>query len=204
MTTFARIRREHDLMLRLTAVLAREAAAFGRGDRGELTLMLDVLQYLTEHPDHYHHALEDVALWHLADRGLLERPVAEALAFEQRALRYRGAGLLQQLQAALADVPQARQTMVTAAEQYAATLQQHVDHEERVLLPLLQVHLVSEDWKRLTHAAAPGTRRRDAVRIQHRARRLLDSIAERAACGCRTAAADDQRRQSHSRPELVS
>jgi hypothetical protein len=50
MATFPRIHREHEVMLRLADLVVAEAAAFGAGKRGDLALMHDVLQYLTEYP----------------------------------------------------------------------------------------------------------------------------------------------------------
>lgn len=181
MTTVKRLRREHDVMLRFGNALASEAAAFGRGDSGGLMLMRDVLRYLTEYPDRYHHPLEDAALWHLADRGLLARASAEALDFEHRALRYHGARLLQLLEGALADVLVPRPSVAIAAGQYADSLCGHVDHEELVLLPLLQEHLAPPDWEKIALVAAPCFEPGDMEPIEEHVQRLLASIAARTA-----------------------
>jgi hemerythrin-like domain-containing protein len=180
----ARLRREHEVMRRLAGVLAEEATLIGNGDGGDLVLMRDVLRYLTEHPDRCHHPLEDLALWALADRGLLARASAEALDFQHRALRYHGAHLLQLLECAFADVPQSRPAIANAAEHYAVSLRGHVDHEEQVLFPRLEAHFEPHDWNRIAQASTDLVGPEHAAQIEEQLRRLLASIAERTACSC--------------------
>lgn len=198
MDTVVWLRREHGVMHRLADVLAKEAALISTGARGDLELMRDVLHYLIEHPDRYHHPLEDLALWRLADRGKLGRTSAENLDFEHRALRYHGAKLSQMLDAAFADVPLSRTAIAGAADAYAGSLRAHVDHEERVLFPLLEVHLAPQDWDEIAQASTALVGPIHAARIEEHLRRLLASIAERTACSC-AAAAD----AVHDRPSTA-
>lgn len=180
----ARLRSEHEVMLRLAGVLVEEAALVGRGGGGDLALMRDVLRYLTEHPDRCHHPLEDLALWALADRGLLARASAEALDFQHRALRYHGAHLLQILEGAVADVPPPSRAVADAAERYAVSLRSHVDHEERALFPRLEAHFGKDDWDGIARASSALVAPEHAALIEEQLRRLLASIAERTACTC--------------------
>jgi hemerythrin-like domain-containing protein len=187
METLVRLRREHDVMVRLADVLANEATLFGSGDRGDLGLMRDVLRYLTEDPDRCHHPLEDLALWRLADRGFLGRTHAEGLDFEHRALRYHGATLVQMLNAAFADVALSRETIANAAAQYASSLRAHLESEERVLFPLMRAHLSPHDWEQIALASTALIGADRAALIEEHLRRLLASIAERTACSCAVA-----------------
>jgi len=99
-----------------------------------------------------------------------------------------------------------RRTMVAATDQYAVALREHVDHEERVLLPLLGEYFVPEDWNEIARAVAPGIGRGDAARVAGYFRRLLASIADRTACGCTTSAEGfkQSRRLQELRPEVRS
>ncbi len=189
METVDRLRREHGVMLRLADALAGEARTLDSGAGGDLALIRDALRYLTEHPDRRHHPLEDLALWRLADRDLLERPQAEELDFEHRALRYHGARVLQMVDAAFVDVPLTRADIATATQSYAASLRAHVVHEERVLFPLLESHLAPADWAQIHAASTALVEPERAALIEEHLRRLLASIAERTACDCATAGA---------------
>jgi len=184
MLNVTQLRQEHHQMRRLLGILAREAAALRRDDDVDLGLMADVLRYLTEHPDRYHHPVEDLALWRLAERGRLPRTAAEKLDFEHRAVRYHGSQVLQLLDRALADTLTPRAWIAMAAEQYAAALNAHMTHEERGLLPLLERELSPADWEEIARAAAPPADPLFGEHAESRFGHLRAAIAERANCGC--------------------
>jgi hemerythrin-like domain-containing protein len=193
MTGVGRIRSEHGQMRRLLGVLSREAARLGRSEDADLALMVEVLRYLTEFPDRYHHPVEDLALWRLAQRGLLGRAAAETLDFEHRSVRFHGARLLQLLEGVLVDGPTPREWVAMTAAQYAGELHAHMKHEEQALLPLLERHFGPQDWEEIAQLAAPPP---DPLFGEHAALRFVHlraSIAERARCGCTPDPADTPR-----------
>jgi hemerythrin-like domain-containing protein len=184
MLNVTHLRQEHHQMRRLIGILAREAAALRRGTDADLALMADVLRYLTEHPDRYHHPVEDLALWRLAERGKLPRPAADELDFEHRAVRHHGGQVLQLLERALTDALTPRAWIAMAVEQYAAALNAHMTHEERELLPLLERELSPADWDEIARASAPPADPLFGEHVDSRFGYLRASIAERATCGC--------------------
>jgi hemerythrin-like domain-containing protein len=198
MGTIARLRREHDVMLRLADALGRESVSFGCGSGGDLVLMRDALRYLTAFPDLFHHAVDDAARWQLADRGLLARETAAALDFEHRRLRQHGEHLLRLLEGALADVLVPRTDIAGAAQRYAAHLLGSVQREEDALLPLLQEHPIPQNREE-ADAAAFGSGPDDAAPAEAQRQRLLASLGERIGCDCASVSADvapDARRRT--------
>ncbi len=179
MLDVTQLRQGHHQMRRLLGILAREAATLRQGADADLALMADVLRYLTEYPDRYHHPVEDLALWRLAERGSLPRPAAEELDFEHRAVRHHGGQVLQLLERGLADALAPRAWIAMAAEQYAAALNAHMTHEERDLLPLLEEALSPADWEEIARASARPADPLFGERAESRFGRLRASIAER-------------------------
>jgi hemerythrin-like domain-containing protein len=171
-------------MERLLGLLNGEATLLGRGAEADLALMIDVLRYLTDYPDRYHHPVEDLALWRLAERGLIGRADAEALDFEHRSVRFHGARLLRRLEGAVADTPTPRAELAMAANQYAGALHAHLAHEEQVLLPLLERHLAGSDWREIFALAAPPPDPLFGEHTHARFAPLRAAIAARAHCGC--------------------
>jgi hemerythrin-like domain-containing protein len=184
MTGVTRIRGEHGQMRRLLGILTHEAARLGRGENGDLALMVEVLRYLTEYPDRYHHPAEDLALWRLVERGQIDRAPAEALDFEHRSVRFQGARLLQLLEGALDDGPTSREWIAMTAARYAGALHAHMNHEEQTLLPLLERHLENPDWKEIAALAAPPPDPLFGEYADARFEHLRAGIAELAHCGC--------------------
>lgn len=186
MMNATRLRNEHEQMRRLLGLLRHEAAALEHGDEADLELMCDVLGYITEYPDPYHHPIEDLALWRLVQRGIFAPAVADELDFEHRTVRHHGGQLRQLLDGARADVLAPRAWIAMAAEQYAGALHAHMMHEEHVLLPLVEQHLAPRDWEEIAKGLAPAADPLLGDNVDSRFQRLRASIAERAHCGCET------------------
>jgi len=59
---------EHIYFRRLLELLQNELDRFHRGERPNYELMLDIVAYLRDYSDQYHHPREDVAFARLAQR----------------------------------------------------------------------------------------------------------------------------------------
>jgi len=190
MLNVTQLRREHEQIRRVLSLLRREAAALERGDDIDLELMCDVLSYITDYPDRYHHPVEDLALLRLVQRRYVARPVADELDLEHRTVRHHGSQLRQLLEGARADAIAPRAWIAIAAEQYAGTLDAHMRHEEYALFPLLEQHLRERDWEQIAKALAPAVDPLLAAGVDSPFQRLRASIAERAQCGCDSSISD--------------
>ena len=96
--------RDHVYFNQLLALLRQQVDLFHAGESPDYQLMLDILTYLREYPDQYHHPREDEAfrrlLRHCPEREL---PIAR-LVQEHRVIAHAGDALHALLEQAAADL----------------------------------------------------------------------------------------------------
>ena len=73
-------RTEHEYFRRLLALLHGQLDVFQRGERPDYELMLDVIGYLREYGDAFHHPREDVAFARLKQEHRVIERAGERLA----------------------------------------------------------------------------------------------------------------------------
>lgn len=124
-----------------------ELDLFHRGERPSYELMLDIVTYLREYSDRHHHPREDVAFERLALRcPELELPLAR-LRQEHRVMVHGGDLLLERINAILEGTLVEREEVETAAASYLVYYRNHMEREEREVLPRAAEALNGEDWE---------------------------------------------------------
>jgi hemerythrin-like domain-containing protein len=144
---------EHVYFGRLLGLLRRELDVFHRGERPDYQVMQDIVTYLRDYSDQYHHPREDEAFARLARRCPdMELPLAR-LQQEHRVIAHAGATLLQQIDAILEDaiVPRAQVEMALAT--YLVYYGNHIAKEEEDVLARAAKELTPVDWKAVKEAA---------------------------------------------------
>jgi hemerythrin-like domain-containing protein len=118
--------------------------------------MLDIITYLREYSDRYHHLREEEAFERLAPRCPdLELPLAR-LAQEHRVLAHAGETLRERLQAAVDGALLPRAEIEVAAATYLVYYGSHIAREEKEVLPRAAQTLTPADWMAVK-GAAPGS-----------------------------------------------
>lgn len=147
---------EHAYFDKLLRLLRHEIDLFHSGEFPNYQLMLDIITYLRDYSDQYHHPREDEAfrrlVWHRPDREL---PIARLLQ-EHRVIAHAGETLRQLLQNAANDVIVTRAEIEVAAATYLVYYGNHIAKEEEDILPLAATVLGPADWKAVKDAAAPA------------------------------------------------
>jgi len=92
---------EHQYFKRLLAILQREVAGFHAGQRPNYELMENILSYLREYSDRFHHPREDVAFACLEEHCPDLAPVLSELRLEHRVIANAGEKLRGELEAQL-------------------------------------------------------------------------------------------------------
>ena len=147
---------EHAYFNRLLALLHRQVDAFATGERPNYQLMLDVISYLRDYADQFHHPREDVAFGILAKRCPdMALPLAR-LKQEHQVIAYAGARLLQQLGAILGEAMVSRAEVEMAAATYLVYYGNHIAKEEEDVLPRAAQVLTLQDWAAVRDAAPVG------------------------------------------------
>jgi hemerythrin-like domain-containing protein len=148
---------EHAYFRRLLDLLHREVEVFPRGEQPNYELMLDILSYLRDYGDQYHHPREDVAFRRLVRRlPVLELPLAR-LRQEHRVIARAGEILRGHLEAIVAGAVVRVEDIETAAATYLVYYGNHISKEEEDVLPAANAALTIEDWAEVRGAvrAAP-------------------------------------------------
>jgi hemerythrin-like domain-containing protein len=144
---------EHAHFNRLLGLLQAEVDVFHRGERPNYERMLDIIVYLRDFADRYHHPREDAAFARLARRCPdLELPLAR-LAQEHRVIAHAGETLRGQLQAVLDGALIARAEVEVAAATYLVYYGNHIAKEEEDVLPRAAEALTPADWQAVSEAA---------------------------------------------------
>ena len=148
-------REEHRYFTRLLELLRREMDVFATGETPDYGLMLDILAYLRDWADQYHHPREDEVFRRLVRiRPDRELPMAR-LRQEHRVIEHAGETLRQLLEEAAADAMVSRAEIEVAAASYLVYYGNHIQTEEEDLIPLAERLLSAEDWA-AAKAAAPA------------------------------------------------
>jgi hemerythrin-like domain-containing protein len=147
---------EHDYFARLLRLLQREVDAFHRGSEPNFALMLDIVTYLREYSDQFHHPREDVAFARLARHRPDVELVLSRLQQEHRVIAHAGAQLLAELESVLQGMIVPRERIEAAAATYLIYYGNHLHTEDHAVLPHAAAHLTAADWEAVRQAV-PAT-----------------------------------------------
>jgi hemerythrin-like domain-containing protein len=137
---------EHVYFNQLLALLKKQLDVFHGGTRPNYELMLDIISYLREYSDQYHHPREDVAFERLAKKCPdLELPLAR-LKQEHRVIARAGELLRGYLNDALQDAVVRRADVEVAAATYLVYYGNHIAKEEEDVLTVAAKELAADDW----------------------------------------------------------
>jgi len=168
---------EHVYFRRLLGLLHRELDAFHRGERPNYELMLDIITYLRDYGDRFHHPREDVAFARLADCAPDLRPALARLAQEHRIIARAGEKLAALLEAALGGSFAQRAEVEIAAATYLVYYGNHIAKEDELVLSRAAQALSEADWQAVRAAVADEPDPLFGERPHERYRELRRQIA---------------------------
>lgn len=146
---------EHVYFGHLLELLRRQLDLFHHGERPNYQLMLDILSYLREYSDAYHHPREDKAFQLLAARCPDLKVTLARLHQEHRVIANAGEKLHRLLEAVLNDSVVRREDIESALATYLVYYGNHIAREEEDVLTRAEKELGPEDWSKVKDAA-PG------------------------------------------------
>jgi len=116
--------------------------------------MQDIMRYMTQHSDRFHHPKEDLIFAQLLKRDPGVRADVEGLIEEHIVIGLAGqefAGLLRRSGVDSVDV---REQLGTSGIDYVRALREHMLREERKLFPLAMVVLTEKEWQVIDEAVS--------------------------------------------------
>jgi hemerythrin-like domain-containing protein len=147
---------EHVYFNQLLSLLRKQVDLFHRDEKPNYELMQDIVTYLRDYADRFHHPREDVAFVRLAKHCADLELVLARLAQEHRVIAHAGDSLLKLLRAVLDGAVVPRVAVEVAAANYLVYYGNHIAREEEDVLPRAAKTLTPEDWEAVRTAVPPG------------------------------------------------
>lgn len=168
---------EHVYFNQLLSMLRKQVDLFHRGEEPAYELMQDIVAYLREYSDQFHHPREDVAFARLAAQCPDLELVLARLGQEHRVIANAGEKLLEMLRAIVGGAIVPRAEVEIAAATYLVYYGNHIATEEEDVLPRAAKVLKAEDWTAVRDAVKPGRDPLFGDDVQERFRELRRQIA---------------------------
>jgi hemerythrin-like domain-containing protein len=131
---------EHRLILRMIALLERNAPLTAEGRYDNWQFYLDGVDFIRNFADRFHHAKEEAVLFEaLVKNGMpREHSPVGAMLMEHEQGRALVRAMEEEAGAASANVPGAAARMAENALAYASLLREHIGKEDNILYPLAE------------------------------------------------------------------
>ena len=143
----ARWGQEHRNFMKLLGFLERQLEIFHNADAPNYPLMVDVLRYMTQYSDLFHHPKEDLIFARIKQRQGGAGEIVEDLANEHLVLRQSGEKLLDDLAGIMDGAALlVRENVERDGRAYIERLRGHMEREERELFPAAAELLSPQDW----------------------------------------------------------
>lgn len=141
------LRTDHVNMARLLDLIEEQLELLQTEAVPDYVLMMDIMQYMTNYPDLFHHPREDVLFQRVTERDKGARPLVIDLIRDHGVLEHQGKTIFDLLHTIVHEHPVARGTLETKAREYISALRAHMGAEEAGVFPVAMEALREEDWK---------------------------------------------------------
>lgn len=175
-----RLRDEHVRFRKLLDLLEQQLKLFHLGETPDYPLMTDVLHYMINYPDHFHHPKEDVIFAWLGKRDRRIVQEVDELARQHHAIAESGARLHENLESVLNGAVMPRRMIEAPGLMYVTYYRSHMDKEEADLFKVAETLLSDDDWRRIAAESASSPDPMFGGEIQERYRSLLRHVARSA------------------------
>jgi len=170
---------EHRAFGALLALLEQQLALLHDGDAPNYEMMLDVVDYIVDYVDRFHHPTEDIVLATVAERVPAAREPLRELMRQHVALVKTGRELRGGLEAAMSGSMALRADIEEQAKRYVDTFREHMYTEEQELFLMASEHLTPQDWDGLGQAARRGEDPLFGERPEQRYRALRQQMSHK-------------------------
>ena len=145
----AALDRDHANIAKLLELLESEILAIEVGKTPAYSLLQDIMYYMVQCPDRFHHPKEDLIFAQLLRRYPEARADVNDLLQEHISIGLAGQEFDRILRTSDADSVDVREQLAAAGFAYIWALREHMLKEEKKLFPLAMEVLTKEDWQRI-------------------------------------------------------
>lgn len=148
---------EHKYMSKLLNVLREQMELIEEGETPDLAIMGDVARYMSEYSDVSHHPKEDIIYRKLSECDDSHKAEVVNLLIDHEASSKKTETLLASIQDAQRDTTKDNLKILRLrCEDYIASTNRHMDHEESQVFPRILEALSEEDWVDIISDIQPG------------------------------------------------
>lgn len=146
-TIMAQLHQDHLNMSRLLGVLKHKVAQLKAGERPNYLLVQDVVDYIVDYADHYHHPLEDVIYQFAAKEYSEYQDIFNEIEQEHHKIAQDTRTFQSLVQNILLDaiVPMAQ--FIELLEQFVNQQYAHLNREEGRVFPLIERTITPAQWQ---------------------------------------------------------
>ena len=148
----AALNRDHANIAKLLELIESEVLAIEVGKTPDYPLMQDIMRYMAQYSDRFHHPKEDLIFAQLLKRDPDVRAEVEEIIEEHVSIGLAGREFTGLLRASGVDSIDAREQLGLAGFAYIHALRKHMSREERKLFPMAQEVLTKKEWRIIDEA----------------------------------------------------
>jgi len=148
-TVIDRIHLDHRNTGQLLRIMEQETDHFDTGEFTNLPLLSDIMHYFVNYPDLYHHPLEDQVFALLKKKTPAFAARVDKLYSEHVSMGEASESLLELVTELQGNAVTPRTRVVQAFRDYLRQYREHMDREEKELLPAAEKALETADWSLL-------------------------------------------------------
>ncbi len=149
-------RAEHRAFGALLVLLEQQLELFHKGDAPNYEMMLDIINYMVDYADRFHHPTEDLVFAIVAERLPAARDKVRELMREHLEIVKSGRELTNRLEAVISGTVVSRSVVEDLAKQYLDIFRRHMYTEEQDLFLAAAEKLSKEDWESIEREAERG------------------------------------------------
>jgi hemerythrin-like domain-containing protein len=150
--TIAALSREHSNIEKMLELLESEILAIEVGKTPDNRLMQDIMRYMAQYSDRFHHPKEDLIFAQLLRRDPDIRAEVQELIEEHVSIGLAGREFTELVSASHVDSVDARERLATFGFSYIRALREHILKEETKLFPLANEVLTETEWQLIDEA----------------------------------------------------
>ncbi len=143
----AALDRDHANIARLLELLESEILAIEVGKTPDYALLQDIMRYLNEYPDRFHHPQENLIFAQLVKRDPDTRDAVGRLVAEHIDISVAGQNFTILIRTSNVDSVSVRERLRISGLAYIRALREHMLTEEKNMFPLAMAILTKEDWQ---------------------------------------------------------
>jgi len=140
------LRQEHKALRQLILLLQRKLNMLENDIPLNYRLIEDVINYIEDFANAYHHPKEDVIYHYIIDHNLDDRGQFHKILQEHKTLLPLTQSIKATLHSILLDIIVSRETFISELSTFIEAQKAHLDSEDQCVFPLIEPLLNEKDW----------------------------------------------------------